>query len=136
MVIPPSRPSVGGAFVPMPVGANEGDIAYWDPNAGDSGAWEIIEAPDASEDPNFLTSSGSAPSWSNPLQDILNRIEALEDDMETVKADITDIKADITDIKADITQAQSDISNIISRLDSASISAECNDGNVVVTLNL
>jgi hypothetical protein len=56
MQIAPISPMAESNFVPMPVGKKEGDIAYWDPEVGDSGAWIILEAPDPDpENPKNLT---------------------------------------------------------------------------------
>jgi hypothetical protein len=53
MKISPSKAFAEGMFNPMPVGEKEGDLMYWDPNAGEGsrrGAWVIIEAPDPSDE--------------------------------------------------------------------------------------
>jgi hypothetical protein len=33
----------------LPDGTNEGDLLYWDPSAGDGGAWVVLTAPQNSE---------------------------------------------------------------------------------------
>jgi len=59
MQISPTPPMGESYFNPMPFGQKKGDIAYWDPDAGDTGAWIIVTAPEPNpEDPFFLKFGG------------------------------------------------------------------------------
>lgn len=48
----------------LPDGTNNGDILYWNPAAGDGGAWAVLAAPSGSG-LRVLTISGGNLAWTN-----------------------------------------------------------------------
>jgi hypothetical protein len=68
--------------------------------------------------------------WSQlPINDILAKIELILEKIETIETKIETIETKIETI-------ETKIETIENRLDSATIEAECDNGDIVVTLNL
>jgi hypothetical protein len=105
------------------------------PNIG-SKSWGM---PTSNIDPYVLSGKIGAQNNENPSKNTeWNRIpiDHIKTELERIEELVTELKSTVEELQSTVEGLAGAISNINSRLNNASINATCQNGTVVVTLNL